>query len=303
MTTRPLWCPRVVAGLPTEPLTRPKVSDAAGDLRSCPSAGSGDPRRSRAMTTRLVLLGAAWGVACFFLPGLSARADSKKSESVDAKLLESLNADPLDDFDLELFAPDADKVKRPPTPGAEQKTPAKEEEWKRRLLEELGAASVSEDENPLLDIARRMREVEGLIAETKSGETTQGIQRQIVASLGELIQQARSCSKKCGASKCSPKVAPRRKVNQPKSKPKPGRGKPTQKRVDNPITQPGQAAPGPITVDQMKELIKSVWGELPESEREQMLEWAGEEFLPKYQVLIELYFRRLAEERRAGRGG
>lgn len=255
------------------------------------------------MTTRIVLLWAALSFACSLMPGVSARADSKKTESVDAKLLERLNADPLDEFDRELFAPDEGKVKRPALRGTEQKTPAKEEEWKRRLLQELGAASVSEVENPLLDIARRMREVEGLIAETKSGEPTQGIQRQIVASLDELIEQARKCSKSCSPSQGSPKVAPRQQVSQPKPKPKPGRGKPSQKPVTDPITQPGQAAPSAITVDQMKELIKSVWGELPESEREQMLEWAGQEFLPKYQALIELYFRRLAEERRADGGG
>jgi len=251
------------------------------------------------MTTRLVLLGAALGIACSLVPGESARADSKKTQSLDAKLLESLNADPLDEFDRELFAPGEDEVKRPRLPGAEQKTPGKEEDWKRQLLRELGAASVSEEENPLLDVVRQMRQVEGLIAETESGPQTQGLQRQIVASLDELIKQARNCCKSCSSSKCSPKVAPRRQVNQPKSKPKPGRGKPSQKRVSDPITQPGQAAPGAITLDQMKDLIKSVWGELPESEREQMLEWAGEEFLPKYQVLIELYFRRLAEQRRS----
>jgi len=251
------------------------------------------------MIARFVLLWAALGIACSLVPGGPARADSKKTQSLDAELFESLNADPLDEFDRELFAPDEDQVKRPGLPGAEQKTPGKEEDWKRQLLRELGAASTSEDENPLLDIARRMRQAEGLIAETESGPQTQGLQHQIVASLDELIEQARSCCKKCSPSQCSPKVAPRRQVRQPKKKPKPGRGKPSQKPVTDPITQPGQAAPGAITLDQMKELIKSVWGELPESEREQMLEWAGEEFLPKYQVLIELYFRRLAEQRRS----
>ena len=254
------------------------------------------------MITRVVLFWAALGLACSLMPGASARADAEKTESLDAELLESLNADPLDEFDRELFAPKDDEGRRPQPTGAQEKTPGREEEWKRRLLQELGAASVSEDENPLVEVARQMREVEGLIAESESGARTQGIQRQIVASLDELIERARSCCKSGKPSPSSPKVAPRRQVNQPKAKPKPGRGKPTQKRVSDPKTQPGQAAPGPIARDQMTELIKRVWGELPESEREQMLEWAGEEFLPKYQVLIELYFRRLAEGRRADGG-
>ena len=252
------------------------------------------------MTARFVLLSAAaLGITCFLVPGVPARADSKKTQSLDADLLKSLNADPLDEFDRELFAPDEDKVKRPALPGREQGPPGKDEDWKRQLLRELGAASTSEDDNPLLDVARQMRQVEGLIAETESGPQTQGLQHQIVASLDELIKQARSCCKKCSPSQCSPKVAARQQVRQPKAKPKPGRGKPSQKPVTDPITQPGQAGSGGITLDEMKELIKSVWGELPETEREQMLEWAGDEFLPKYQLLIELYFRRLAEQRRS----
>jgi hypothetical protein len=43
--------------------------------------------------------------------------------------------------------------------------------------------------------------------------------------------------------------------------------------------------------------MKQLWGELPEHAREQMLQLPDEEFPPKYESLIEDYFRRLSEEK------
>ncbi|KKK95447.1 hypothetical protein LCGC14_2672730, partial [marine sediment metagenome] len=45
----------------------------------------------------------------------------------------------------------------------------------------------------------------------------------------------------------------------------------------------------------MQEVMKKLWGELPQRDREQMLQSPPEEFLPKYELLIEQYFRRLTE--------
>ena len=245
------------------------------------------------MKTRFVLVTTtvfAW--ACFSVPVVPCRADQDRAPSLDDQLLKSLGVDSLDEFDRELFAPDPGQRRsrdatgrRPGIPGGDP------DEWKRELLRELGDAGVSEEENPLLDIARQMRQAEGLISRTESGDPTQEVQGQIVSRLEELINKARSCCKPCSPSQCSPKVG------QPKKKQGTGRGKPTQKRVANPNALPGKAEATALSKDQMRELIKSVWGELPETEREQMLESAGDAFLPKYQLLIELYFRRLIEER------
>ena len=45
--------------------------------------------------------------------------------------------------------------------------------------------------------------------------------------------------------------------------------------------------------------MKQLWGELPQRDREQMLQLPVEEFLPEYELLIEDYFRRLSEEKGA----
>jgi len=239
-------------------------------------------------------------LACLSNPGLPAWAASEPARSLDDELLESLGADPIDEFDRELFAP---VEKEPGTRDASGKKPdasgRDREELKRQLLRELGRAAEAEEENPLAAIARRMREVEGRIAQTESGSKTQDLQKGIVASLDELVKQCRSCSKQCSASQSGSKVAARRPVSQPKKKPSTAQGEQSPKTGGNPSGKPpGQGAPQRPNMDEMKDLIKSVWGELPEAEREQMLEWMSEgEFLPKYELLIERYFRRLSEPR------
>jgi len=239
----------------------------------------------------LPTLAALFALACVWSPAARVRADAKPAQSLDEELLESLLADTLDEFDRELFAPEAEKATRPDPEGKNAN------DIERQLLRELGPAAVSEEKNPLLGVARWMREVEGLIAQTESGPKTQGLQKEIVANLEELIKKARSQCKKCGSSQCSSKVASRRQVRQPQAKPSPGRAKPSQKPVSEPATKPGVGEAGGLSQSERKELIKAVWGELPEAEREQMLQWAGDQFLEKYRPLIEQYFKRLAEQR------
>ena len=44
------------------------------------------------------------------------------------------------------------------------------------------------------------------------------------------------------------------------------------------------------------ELVKDLWGQLPQRMREQLLQSSDDEFLPKYRQELEEYFRALAEE-------
>ena len=52
-----------------------------------------------------------------------------------------------------------------------------------------------------------------------------------------------------------------------------------------------------VELAQMQRMLKEVWGHLPPRVRAQMQSGAGEKFLPKYEKLIEDYYKRLAEER------
>ena len=49
-------------------------------------------------------------------------------------------------------------------------------------------------------------------------------------------------------------------------------------------------------------LVKDLWGQLPERQRQQILQPLGEEFLPKYASEIEAYFRALADPNRTTPG-
>jgi hypothetical protein len=60
---------------------------------------------------------------------------------------------------------------------------------------------------------------------------------------------------------------------------------------------PTQEGESPSSIDVVN-LLKDAWGNLPEREREQMLQAPAEKFLPKYELLIERYYKRLAEENR-----
>jgi hypothetical protein len=44
-------------------------------------------------------------------------------------------------------------------------------------------------------------------------------------------------------------------------------------------------------------LLKAVWGHLPERVRQEVQNASVEQFLPKYEKLIEDYYKRLAEDR------
>lgn len=230
-------------------------------------------------TARRLLVTAAIFVAAAC--STSVTAEDRQPSSIDDELLEDLGADPIDDFDRELF--DRDRRRR----GGEGL---------------LGEAAAAEDENPLLSVARRMREVERQIGRHESKQSTQAVQKQIVADLDALIRQARKACKKCGpGGNQPPGVRPRRRIGPPGSKSGAGDGK----SGDGSATAGTRRSPGrgdarKVDMGQMRQLIKRLWGELPPSQREQMLQLPIEEFLPKYEWLTEEYFRRLSQEKKPG---
>jgi hypothetical protein len=212
-----------------------------------------------------------------------------------------------------------------------------------QLLEELGPAGVSEGEGAGAkhELAGRMRRAEDLLAQAESGDPTQTLQRDIVADLESLVEQAeRQCQsccksncqspcKSCGKSACNGSCqSPCKSCGKStcngscQAASKPG-GKPSVKKTPSDPkaadyvkrknsgggTDPSRARAGvdrvgpglkvikqPGSLEERKELLEGLWGELPPREREQMLQMPVEDFLPKYELLIQDYFRRLSEE-------
>jgi len=219
-------------------------------------------------------------------------AVAQQGGSIDDELLEDLGGDPLEELDRELFGPEEPQ-------GRAGKQP---DEPDRSIDRELGAAATPESENPMLEIARQMREVEALIDGRDSGQRTQKVQQQIIDDLDKLIEQAKKNCKKCGGGQCNAQASARSSVKPAKPKQGSRPGKPNSKHVQRSTATPGTGTPTRPDMQQMREVMKRLWGELPPKVREQMLQLPVEEFLPKYELLIEAYFRRMAEEESRGVG-
>lgn len=263
----------------------------------------------------LISFGAA-ALAMILICGLAAaqQADKKPTDakpapakSLDDQLLEDLGPDPLAEPGItkpngERENPDAANKKPAGNPTKSKPEAAKpagdglDQELLKGLTdgEDLGESG---EGNPLGRLNKEMREVESLIASTRSDKPTQDLQSKIIQDLDELIKQSQ---KQCQGGNCKPGSKPGQKTADSRSAKQPGKSAGAGKQ---PNEQPARessdklrnrGAARPEMAD-MKEILKGVWGQLPEHEREQMLQSYEEQFLPKYEQMIADYFRSIAE--------
>jgi hypothetical protein len=205
----------------------------------------------------------------------------------------------LDDLDNELLEGLGDLEQRP-----DKKSPAKSPEddaAEPQPLEQPEGEDVempSAEEDPLDYISREMRRAEELIPKHDRRAQAEKLHRQIVDDLARLIDQAEQQRARQQASKSQQQqqTARRQSVQQPKSSTGQEGQTSNTPATDstNRLGRAEQARPDP---ELFKGLLKDTWGNLPEREREQMLQSSRERFLPRYELLIERYYRRLAEER------
>ncbi|MEX2140320.1 MAG: hypothetical protein WD894_13740 [Pirellulales bacterium] len=156
--------------------------------------------------------------------------------------------------------------------------------------EDVGAPGASPD--PLVPIGRRMRTVESRLADQKlDGETSQ-LQQQILADLATLMQE---CKKQCqgGAGKPGSKPGKSGKGSQAGSSPvgqaPADTARDSSDKLRDRQTQRGENG---ALVNAMKES----WGNLPEHARKHLANVNTDVFLPKYELMLEKYFKRLGEE-------
>ncbi len=228
---------------------------------------------------------------CFPAPAM---AQARPGRSLDDELLKNLKAQSKSQIERELFGPDEKKDK--PQAGAGQGG----DDLNRRLRQELGAAAEKENDNPLLNIAQNMSQVHERISQSDAGPATLNLQKQIVADLDLLINQACKSAGQCSSGACNAKQSAR-KTSASCSKPGAKAG---QKPGNKPAGARGTKQPGgeadKADMDEMRSLIDNLWGELPAHVREQMLQSPMEDFIPKYHDLIEDYFRDLSNEKKSG---
>jgi hypothetical protein len=233
--------------------------------------------------------------------------------SLDEELLKSLDSKPrvgLDDDSASHAKPapslttkpaerTAEKPSAPPAKAPRPLNPLDEELLKSLGGEDLGSAGEDLGQNRLTQIVREMRSVEERLAQGNSDPSTQRQQKQIAAELTALTEQLRKQFSQCqGGSKPS--------SGKPGSKP----GRPNQTAGKSPATDPAKQPardstkevrpnrsdrPDPfVTNELMKKLLDGL--NLPEKDREQMLQAAPDDFLPNFEFSIKKYFERIVEE-------
>lgn len=219
---------------------------------------------------------------------------------LDAQLLDGLDDELMSDLeDLDL-GDDS-----PPQSQPGDKKPL--DDLDKQLIEELGRGAGEDvgtrgDTDPLTRIGERMSEVTRLINQADVGEPTREIQEEIVSDIEALIREAR---RRQGGSP-SPnndqqqQTADRSKVKQPQQQQQQpaqgsGSGEPNNQPAKDSTDRVEQGNVREADMQDMNELMRQVWGHLPQREREQMLQSTVDVFLPKYSTMIEEYFRRLAE--------
>jgi hypothetical protein len=154
--------------------------------------------------------------------------------------------------------------------------------------------------SPLERISNRMERAHRLIASQTTDGQTKKVQESIVEDLDQLIEELSKQCKSCSSGQCD---KPPQKQQTADSAPKPGQGKkpgsPTEgqgvaaQQSQAPAGGGKPANPGELSDE---ELVKQLWGQLPQHMRQQLLQSSADEFLPKYRAELEEYFRKLSEE-------
>jgi hypothetical protein len=208
---------------------------------------------------------------------LHADDQKAKSQSLDEQLLENLDNELLDGLETTPIEDPADAAELSSEPKS-------------------GAPA---DEDPFARLSKRMHEAERMIPKSAATKTTRKLQHEIVADLEKLIAdlEKRAQQQNSSGKSSQQQTTERKPVNQPGQDPIES-GQDSNSPARDSTTRLGKNEVRKVDMAQMKSLLKDLWGQLPDKAREQMLQSSPEQFLPKYELLIEQYYKRLAEEQR-----
>ena len=248
----------------------------------------------------------SWVVVVLSLAGLAgvgaAEPKDRESKSLDEQLLEDLTTD----AERPAAAPPKKSKIEHGEAGEDERTPMSKQPQKRGLDDELLDGLEGEDvslsensanENPLIRLNQRMKEVERRIADAQSDQKTQRLQHEISDDLSKLIaEMERQCSQCKKSSSQSPRRQQTSQTNPSQSPGQQATDKPSRDSSARLKEKEKQTAKADAA--RMQEMLKDVWGHLPPHLRQQMEQSANEEFLPKYELEIAEYFRSLVSGRR-----
>ena len=258
-------------------LPRPKASSQWFVLRLC------------AVSAAVFLVAANHAWAADAEPNSEKRAGAS---TLDDALLDDLDNELLDGVD------DLKDGRMPLEPGEKHDhDDAPDAEGQSTIIDDPAAGG--QDADPLLRVSQEMRNVEELIPRRASRPHAEQLQELIVDELARLIEQAEQQRAQQSSSKSKQKqeqaTRQRQSVQQPKPSAADG-GKNSSKPAQDSTNRLGQADAARVDPESFKAMMKDTWGHLPERDREQVLQNSPDKFLPQYELMIEMYFRRLAED-------
>ncbi len=209
----------------------------------------------------------------------------------------------LDDDLLKELGEDPTKAKKPmppagAAPGGKPTGNSLDDELLKGLGEQPKSTGADDESNPIAAVTKKMRQVQQLMEHAKSDTQTRQLQEEIVKRLDELIKQQQQQQQKPSSSSSSnqpqdQQAQERQKMEQSQQA---GGQKPNDSPAKDSSEQLRNRKNEKVDMANMQQMLKDVWGQLPPRLREQMLQSGVEQFLPKYELLIEEYFKTLAEQ-------
>jgi hypothetical protein len=155
-------------------------------------------------------------------------------------------------------------------------------------------------------LARDFHDIESLLQRARTGSNTQQKQEDVVKGLDELIekigrqqqqqreQQADSARQK-SRDRHGQQTAQRQRGSTAAGQPRMARGQQSIQARGNP-----KAPVPPVSgqANKLEELYRDVWGHLPEALRQEMNQYAREQFMAQYGDLLKQYYATIAEKGR-----
>ncbi|MBS0210986.1 MAG: hypothetical protein JSS27_18740 [Planctomycetes bacterium] len=228
----------------------------------------------------------------------------------------------LDDDLLDALGGDSKKKPLTPAEKPQPKKPSGASALDDDLLRELGddgkskpktdkkdegagpGGGAEDSDDPLVKLNRQMRDAQQRLAQAETDEAVQKLQQDIVKQLEELIkqvQQQRQQQSSSSSMSQSKRSQQREQVAQPQKQQgqaNQGGKRPSQQPARDSTEGLAKRETEKVDAKKLDDALKDIWGELPPRLRQQMLQGSTERFLPKYELLIEQYFKALAERKK-----
>jgi hypothetical protein len=219
---------------------------------------------------------------------------AKPASSLDQKLLEGLDNALLEGLDdapnKTTKAATSDQSKATKKLG----TPSGNSQLDEDLLRELGGEKGEDiglepaSQDPLVGIGRRMRNVQSRLIDQKLDDGTSQMQQRILDDLAALLQECKKCQGGGNGKAGSKPGKGSQGGTSPAAQAPSDMARNSSDKLRNRNTEPG--VKGSLTG-----AMKESWGNLPQHVRDHLANVNADTFLPKYELMLEKYFKRLGE--------